>query len=219
MQGIPLNLFLDTANLVLYPTDGEFKSLWPADIPITDDEKAQIVNQFYDRLINVTPPQYWLRRWHNLVKRESPKWRKLLDSENLLTETDAMTNYHLKETSTYTSTSSGTSSSTSSGQSGNKQYVSDTPDGSLSDISNYMSSGAESNSTSSGTSSGESGGTSTGQSTTERTGNTGFRTQAELLDNYRESVNYCAFDTIFRTLEPMFIGVWEGEYGYIYPAI
>lgn len=219
MQGLPLNLYLDMTNKVIYPNDAVYTSLWPADITLTDDEKEQIINQFYDRITNTVPPQYWLRRWHNLVKRECPKWRKLLDSEELLTEADATTNYHMTETSSYSSTSSGTTSNTSSAQSGNKQYVSDTPDGSLSDISNYMSSGAESNSNSSGSSSGESDGSSSGESTTERVGNTGFRSNAEILETYREGLKFCAFDYIFKTLEPMFIGVWEGDYGYIYPTI
>lgn len=216
MAGLPLSLYLDTTNKTIYPDNGEYKSLWPAGIPITEDEKEQIINQFYDRITNTTPPQYWLRRWHNLVKREAPKWRKLLDSEDLLQERDATNNYYLDETNEYSSTSTGTGTSTSSSQSGGKQYLSDTPDGSLSDIANYMSSGSESNATSSGTGSTENSGQSSGTSTTHRIGNIGVQTAAQIIGGYRDAIRYCAFDDIFRTLEPMFIGLWEGDYGYFY---
>lgn len=154
------------------------------------------------------PPWRWVERFHYVIKRHINQWQRLIDSETALRADDAIYNYDLNESSSYTSENE-TESTT---ETTDEQFTSDTPDGSLSDIENYMSSGGRGTSEASGTSTGSG----SGSATMRRYGNIGVMTSAQILGGYREATDYDAYQTIFRELEPLFIGVFdmdtEGEF-------
>lgn len=222
--GLPFSYYLDETNKVIYPDDAEYKTLWPDNIELTEDDKKQIIDNFYNRITNQTPPQYWLRRFHALVRRESYKWRKLLDSEKALRDEDSIYNYDLTEESEYSSNTQNNSSgnSESNGTTSSTVINSETPENSVDDIDSFMSSASKNSTSSNGSGNSSSNTTQTSGGTTRltRKGNIGVMTAGQIIGGYRNAIKYCAFDDIFRELEPMFLGVWEVEtYGEFYPTI
>lgn len=220
-MGVPFYLYLDTSNKGIYPDNAEYTSIWPEGFELDDSERQEIIDQFYGRTTSQTPPQYWLRRWQNVLKREGHKWRKLIDSETALRDDDAIYNYDLTEESHYNSTSSSEGTGTSEGQTSSTgtSWASETPDGSVSDIQTYMSSAAKNDgsSTSEGTSASESSATSQGNTNLRRYGNIGVMTAATIIGGYRKAMSYCAMDQIYSELEPLFLQVWEvDDNGYLY---
>lgn len=206
--GLPFFRFFDESDMVIYPPTGVYKTLWPVDCILTDDVKEQIKINFTNYFTNSSNPQYWLSRFHALIKREQDKWQKLLDSENALRPDDAIYNYDLHETTSYQTSGQSESGSTRTG------YNSETPEGSTADIETYMSA-ANKNVDSNNDSA-----SSTGEQTVTRQGNIGVMTSAQILGGYRDAVNWCALDeVIFPDLEKLFVMIWEGGegYGYLYP--
>lgn len=163
----------------------------------------QITNHFLDYDLSISPPWRWVERFHYVIKRHINQWQRLIDSETALRPDDAIYNYDLNESSSYTSENA----SESTTETTDEQFTSDTPDGSLSDIENYMSAGGRGNSESSGTSTG----TGSGSSTLRRYGNIGVMTPAQILGGYREATDFDAYNFIFRDLESLFIGVFDLE--------
>lgn len=230
-MGLPLFDFLVTSNKVIYPENAEYKSLFPTS-PLLKEIQDEIINEFYSRLTTESIPQAWLRRWHNFIKRRAISWNTLLASETALRADDAIYNYDMTETYSEKSTGMGnngyvgTTNNTdeSTNNVNGQNYTSDTPDGSLDDIVNYMSSGArdESTSTSNGTSKSDT--TSDSNSnyasdtthTLNRKGNIGVMTAAQIINGYRDAVKYSCYDTIFGECENYFVGIYEEyDYGYL----
>ena len=85
--------------------------------------------------------------------------------------------------------------------------MSDTPDGSLGDIENYMSAGSKNSDVSTGNSKGDS----TGSVDLRRYGNIGVMTAAQILGGYREAMDYDAYQVIFAELSPLFLGSYDLE--------
>ena len=219
--GLPLFEFLDESNRVIYPEGAEFPTLWPTGCKLTDEMKTQIINEFYDRLTSHAFPQFWLRRWWNLINREQDKWIKLIDSESSIRPEDAIYNYDMTEKSTYQTISSGNShAERTAGSSGDgTTYTSDTPEGSVSDIEEFMSEAGKTVTTSTDNSSSDATDNTqnNGSATLTRKGNIGGMTAAQIIGGYREATEWCAYDeVIFPSLEKMFIGLYGGEYGYGY---
>lgn len=167
------------------------------------DIQAQIVSHFYDYDIAVVPPWRWVERFHYVIKRHINQWQRLIDSETALRPDDAIYNYDLNESSSYTNQNESESTTSGTGE----QFTSDTPDGSLTDIENYMSAGERGTSESTGTSTG----TGSGSATLRRYGNIGVMTSAQILGGYREATDFDAYTFIFRDLESLFIGVFDLE--------
>ena len=151
----------------------------------------QISEHFFEYQITISPPWYWVRRFHATIKKHLYQWEKLIQSEQALRDDDAIYNYDLTETGTYSN----------SGEGQNDNYVSDTPDGSVqpSDIETYMSSAGRTKSDTAGE----------GEHELTRKGNIGVMTSAQILGGYREAVNFDAYKVIFAELEPLFLGVFE----------
>ena len=163
--------------------------------------QRQVLAHFLDYDIAIMPPWRWVERFHFAIKRHINQWQRLIDSETALRPDDAIYNYDLNESSTYTSENA----SESTTETTDEQFTSDTPDGSLSDIENYMSAGGRGTSNASGSSSG----TGSGSSTLRRYGNIGVMTSAQILGGYREATDFDAYTYIFRDLESLFIGVFD----------
>lgn len=205
--GLPFFRFFDEGDPVIYNPAGLYKTLWPVNCILPDEVKEQIKTNFSNYFTNSGNPQYWLSRFHALVKREQDKWQKLLDSENALRPDDAIYNYDLKETTQYQTSGQSEGGSTHTG------YNSETPEGSTADIETYMSA-ANKNVDSNNDSA-----SSTGEQTVTRQGNIGVMTSAQILGGYRAAVNWCALEeVIFPALEKLFIMIWEedADYGYLY---
>ena len=205
--GLPFFRFFDESDPVIYPPNAVYKTLLPADWHLSAVIKEQIKTNFANYFTNSANPQYWLGRFHALIRREQDKWQKLLDSENALRPDDAIYNYDLKETTQYQTSGQSEGASTRTG------YNSETPEGSTSDIEQYMSA-ANKNVDSNNDSA-----SSTGEQTVTRQGNIGVMTSAQILGGYRDAVNWCALEeVIFPELEKLFIMIWEGDedYGYLY---
>lgn len=241
--GLPLYMYLDTTDKVLYPDGAPYQSLWPPDTVLPEAVQQIIINNFYSRYTSDANPQSWLRRFQNKIVIEQDKWLKLIESEDLLTDEDATRNYDVTEVADYTentrdnitssyngNTAANTSGNTTT-EATNTSYASDTPDGSVNDIANYMSEAAKSvgnneqiSTAESETDSNESGisdreGDRTYHNEITRKGNIGVQTAAQILGGYRLAINWCAYDIIFDELEPLFIGVWEvDDYGTFYAA-
>lgn len=183
-------------NVVGYPS-----TLFPANFP--EEIAVQIKSEFQDYDIALSPPWRWVERFHLTIERHLYQWQKLIASERFLRDDDGIYNYDLTEESE----TSGTHETESENEGTTDQFVSDTPDGSLTDIENYMSSGSRD----SGSSSGSTSGSSSTESTLRRYGNIGVMTSAQILGGYRDATNYDAYQTIFRDLEMLFIGSFDLE--------
>lgn len=213
--GLPFFKFFDETDVVIYPVGAKYSTLWPANCILTDDVKEQIKVNFCNYFVNSAHPQYWLARFHALINREQDKWQKLLESENALRPQDAIYNYDMEETTNYETSGQSTGSATRTGD--NTGYVSETPEGSVSDIASYMSA-ANKNIANNNDSTTDSG-SSTGNQTVTRKGNIGVMTAAQIIGGYRDAVNWCALEeVIFPELEKLFIMIWEEDedYGYLY---
>ena len=205
--GLPFFRFFDESDPVIYPTNAVYKTLWPTGCILTAEVKEQIKVNFTNYFTNSGNPQYWLGRFHALIRREQDKWQKLLDSENALRPDDAIYNYDMTETTNYSTTGQSASGSTRTG------YNSETPEGATSDIETYMSAANKS------VDSNNDSATSSGEQTVIRKGNIGAMTAAQVIGGYRAAVNWCALEeVIFPDLEKLFVMIWEGDEGngYLY---
>lgn len=187
----------------VFSVDGYPSTLFPANFPA--EIESQIKSEFEDYDIAISPPWRWVQRFHLVLDRHLYQWQKLIASERFLRDDDGIYNYDLTEESSTSGEHSEESQNQAQGQ--NDQFVSDTPDGSLQDISHYMSSGSRDSGTSSG--SGSTSGTSESESTLRRYGNIGVMTSAQILGGYREATNYDAYQTIFREIEFLFVGSFD----------
>lgn len=184
-------------NSKIYQMTGFPSTLFPAEMddlqtyPHGAEMVENITEHFFEYQITISPPWYWVRRFHATIKKHLYQWEKLIQSEQALRDDDAIYNYDLTETGTYSN----------SGEGQNDNFVSDTPDGSIrpSDIETYMSSAGRTKSDTAGE----------GEHELRRFGNIGIRTSGEVLANYREVMNFDAYKVIFAELEPLFLGVFE----------
>lgn len=190
---------IDNPDSPVFRVPGFPDALYPSECP--NEIANQISNHYYDYDIAIAPPWRWVERWHYVIKRHIYQWQKLIASEQMLRDEDGIYNYDLTETETGT----GTNESTSAGTGTSRQIVSDTPDGSISDIDTYMS-GAGKNVDENETSIS---GTSETSRTLRRRGNIGVMTSSRILGGYRDAINYDAYKTIFADLDHMFIGVFD----------
>lgn len=205
--GLPFFRFFDESDTVIYPPTGVYKTLWPTNCILSDEVKEQIKINFMNYFTNSGNPQYWLGRFHALIRREEDKWQKLLTSEDALRPEDAIYNYDMQETTSYQTSGESQSGGTRTG------YNSETPEGSTSDIESYMSAANKSVDSNNDTA------TSTGNQTVTRKGNIGVMTSAQILGGYRAAVNWCALEeVIFPELEKLFVMIWEEDEGngYLY---
>ena len=173
--------------------------LWPDDVP--DDMRKQIASEFYSYDLALSPPWVWVERFHHVINRHLYQWEKLLASEHALRDDDAIFNYDLTETST----SEGTSSSDTTSTGSTDEFVSDTPDGSLTDIANYMSAGGRT----SGSNTANTNGRTLSTGNLRRFGNIGVMTSAQIMNGYRDAMDFDAYKIIFRELEHLFIGSFD----------
>lgn len=184
-------------NSNIYSVSGFPATLFPTEMndaeqyPHGSEMIEHITEHFFEYQITISPPWYWVRRFHATIKKHLYQWEKLIQSEQALRDDDAIYNYDLTESGTYSNT----------GEGQNDNYVSDTPDGSIqpSDIETYMSSAGR---TKTGT-------TGEGEHELTRKGNIGVMTSAQILGGYREAVNFDAYKIIFAELEPLFLGVFD----------
>ena len=184
-------------NSKIYQMTGFPSTLFPAEMddlqtyPHGAEMVENITEHFFEYQITISPPWYWVRRFHATIKKHLYQWEKLIQSEQALRDDDAIYNYDLTETGTYSN----------SGEGQNDNFVSDTPDGSIqpSDIETYMSSAGRTKSDTAGE----------GEHELTRKGNIGVMTSAQILGGYREAVNFDAYKVIFAELEPLFLGVFE----------
>ena len=205
--GLPFFRFFDRHDTVIYPKGARYNWFWPDNCILNGFIQDQIMDNFANYFVNSANPQYWIGRFQLLILREQDKWQKLLDSENALRPDDAIYNYDMRETTSYQTSGQSESGSTRTG------YNSETPEGSTSDIEQYMSA-ANKNVDSNNDSA-----SSTGEQTVTRQGNIGVMTSAQILGGYRAAVNWCALEeVIFPALEKLFIMIWEEDedYGYLY---
>lgn len=192
----------------VFNVPGYPSTLFPDDENLTDEMKENIKDHYLRMHINMVPPWMWVKHFHLIVKQHSYQWKKLIESEQALRDDDGIFNYDLTEESSseggYRNSSENESNNT------NESYMSDTPDGSLEDIGQYMSAGSRS--TNSGQSSGTGEGNTFGSGRLRRYGNIGVMTSAQILGGYREAIDYNAYDTIWRELDPLFIGVYDEDF-------
>lgn len=224
---LPFYEILDETNPFIYPEDSDFKTAFPEGFH--EGIKAAIIQEFYYRQIGSYSPQRFIRRFHRLLNERQTAWIKLVDSESIVIPEQATRNYDMNEELTrhVESENQGNASSSSQAASndtansmttnGGTAWVSDTPDGSVSDIETYMSSANKNQSTSEGntestgssTSSGtsQSDGSSSGDLTesVHRYGNIGVTTFEKIIEGYRNSASWCSFEeVIFPEVEKLF---------------
>lgn len=227
---LPFYKFLDETDPYIYPEECQFKTLFPANY--NEVIKAAISEEFYYRQVGQSVPQKFLRRFHRLLNERQSAWVKLVESESVVTPEQATKNYDMYEersqnlssknqgTSESTANSTNNDTVTSKTSSNATAWVSDTPDGSVSDIETYMSSANKNDnssndeSTSIGTNTNTGSSSSTGSSSGElsenihRYGNIGVTTFEKILEGYRKSAAWCAFDeVIFPEVDKLFYGL------------
>lgn len=243
---IPYHYFFDEKYKdFIYPADADYKEPFPSyeeckfdgDFPPElkqysyasyDRIKEEVANHFAYRQIGSETPQRFLHHFHGTIRQNLIRWLRLLYSEIQLRTDDAIYNYDMTETSRFENsgessgstkhTNTNETTDTTEGNATATQYVSDTPDGSVSDIETYMSE-ASRNVTSdtrngtnraNGTASGESSerGEASGESTLTRKGNIGVMTSAQIIGGYRDATSWSAWSVIFGDLEKHFLGVF-----------
>ena len=205
--GLPFFRFFDETDVVIYPVGAKYSTLWPTNCILSGEVKEQIKVNFTNYFTNSANPQYWLGRFHALIRREQDKWQKLLTSEDALRPDDAIYNYDMQETTSYETSGQSQSGGTRTG------YNSETPEGATSDIETYMSAANKSVDSNNDTA------TSSGNQTVTRKGNIGVMTSAQILGGYRTAVNWCALEeVIFPEFEKLFVMIWEEDEdnGYLY---
>lgn len=219
---LPFYEFLDETNPFIYPEHAEFKHLFPENY--NEVIKEAIKQEFYYRQVGQYVPQKFLRRFHRLLNERLDAWVKLLDSEGIVKPEYATRNYDMTEERTQhaesqnnaSATSNSTQTTTNSGTSGDTSWMSDTPDGSVSDIETYMSSANKNHSTSeaSGNSSADGSSSNTGSSNGDldenihRFGNIGVTTFETILQGYRNSAAWCSFEeVIFPEVNKLFFAL------------
>lgn len=213
--GLPFFRFFDRNDPVIYPTGARYNWIWPENCILDGYIQDQIMDNFANYFVNSSNPQYWIGRFQLLILREQDKWQKLLQSEHSLRPQDAYYNYDMTETTEFAT--NGTRKTTNSDSANNTHYVSETPEGSVNDITGYMSAASKDNNLS--TYNGNDTADNTGSQTLTRKGNIGVMTAAQILGGYRDATNWCALEeVIFPALEKLFVMIWEGDegYGYLY---
>lgn len=219
---LPFYEFLDENNTFIYPSEGEFKTLFPANYH--EGIKAAIIQEFYYRQVGQYIPQKFLRRFHRLLNERQTAWIKLIDSEEIVQPEQATRNYDMTEERTQHAESENQGNASSNSQTttsdtatnGATAWVSDTPDGSVSDIETYMSSAnknqsnseANGNATTDGSS--QNAGSSSGDLTENihRFGNIGVTTFEKIIEGYRNSASWCAFEqVIFPEVNKLFLAL------------
>ena len=207
---IPFYEFLDETNHFIYPDYAEFKTLFPDGYHKVI--KAAIIHEFYYRQVGQYIPQKFLRRFHRLLNERRDAWVKLIESEDLITPEYATRNYDVTEERTQhvesqnqgNATSNSQTSTTDSGNTGATSWISDTPDGSVSDIETYMSSANKNQATSESNGNATTDGTSsnTGSSNgnlnenIHKFGNIGVTTFEKIIEGYRNSATWCSFENV-----------------------
>lgn len=186
-------------NSPVFNVSGYPSTLFPANFP--EEIAAQIKSEFQDYDIALSPPWRWVERFHLTIERHLYQWEKLLASERYLRDEDGIYNYDLTEKSEFNGKSATDTRQSNNGQ----QYVSDTPDGNLVDIENYMSSGSRDQNSGRG----ESTSANESVSSLRRYGNIGVMTSAQILGGYRDAIDFDAYKAIFRDLESLFIGSFD----------
>ena len=224
---LPFYKFFDETDGFIYPSDAEFKTLFPANYNAIIQEA--IKQEFYYKQVGSYIPQRFLRRFHRLLNERKDAWEKLLESESLIEPDDARGNYDMTETrqvdsqstnhgtSTYTGNTSSNSETNTSDTSGATAWQSDTPDGSVDDIETYMSTAnknaanstghATANNTVETNDTSESNGNASGNMTETRVrkGNIGVTSFATIMEGYRRTVSWCVFDqVIFPEVDKLF---------------
>lgn len=185
--------------------NGDITTLYPEDVPdFTDEMKKAIEEHFYYRQIADETPQRFLRHFQNTIRTRAYNWKKLLESEKALRDDDMIYNYDLTETAS--GTREDASQTGSQGASTNTNYMSDTPDGNVEDIENYMSEAGKSTADSNAVSS--SSGTARTASQLRRYGNIGVMTAAQIAGGYRQAMEWSAYNVIYADLEKHFLGVF-----------
>ena len=219
---LPLYEFLDESNSFIYPSDGEFKTLFPANYH--EGIKAAITQEFYYRQVGQYIPQKFLRRFHRLLNERQEAWIKLIDSEEIIKPEYATRNYditeeraqHVESENQGNASSNSQSTTSDKATNGSTAWVSDTPDGSVSDIETYMSSAnknqsnSEANGSATTDGSSQNSGSSSGDLTENihRYGNIGVTTFDKIIESYRNSVVWCAFEqVIFPEVNKLFFAL------------
>lgn len=192
----------------VYNVPGYPSELFPTSDYLTDEMVENIKDHYLRMHINMVPPWMWVKHFHLVILQHVYQWKKLIDSETALRDEDGIYNYDLTEESSGSSQYENQNESNS--RSGTEGFTSDTPDGSLDDIENYMSAGSRSRSD--GSTAGNGSGSSSGTSNLRRYGNIGVMTSAQILGGYREAVDFNAYDIIWRELDPLFIGIYDDDF-------
>ena len=185
----------------VYRVPGFPETLFPEEVP--EEMRKHIELEFYDYDIAISPPWVWVERFHYLIKRHLYQWQKLIESEQALRDEDAIYNYDLTENSTLQTHTSSQDNNTGSAT----DFMSDTPDGSLDDIEQYMSAGTRGVTNNRLDSFGEA----SNVGTLRRFGNIGVMTAARILGGYRTAMDYDAYKTIFDELSILFVGSFDLE--------
>lgn len=219
---LPFYEFLDETNPFIYPEHAEFKHLFPENY--NEVIKEAIKQEFYYRQVGQYVPQKFLRRFHRLLNERLDAWVKLIESEDVIKPEYATSNYDMTEERTQHAESQSTGSATSksketsenNGTTGDTSWMSDTPDGSVSDIETYMSSANKNQSTSeaSGKSATDASSSNTGSlngdvsENVRRFGNIGVTTFETILQGYRNSAAWCSFEeVIFPEVNKLFFAL------------
>ena len=200
---IAFNLFWDeNYENIIY--DGDIKTLFPVCPDLTPDMQAAIKDHFWYRQIGEETPQKFLRHFQRIILDRAYSWKKLIESEKALRDDDMIYNYDLTEDAEGHRTDAGTA--TNSGSNTGTGFISDTPDGNIADIENYMSQSNKNVSNSTGNSSTI--GNSDSSSHLRRVGNIGVMTSAQIMGGYREATEWSAYNVMYAELEKCFLGVF-----------
>lgn len=222
-MGLPFFRFQNTSDQAIYPIGAKYPTPYPQEFPANIKEQFDVV--FGDRLTCYDYPQGWLAEWWAFLRRNSARWEAMLASSNMLTAEDALNTdarkYEREEVGEGDVTGNMTNEVNSETTNDAKNYVADVPDDQVPNVAGYYSIGAGGVTTSTSTdgqTQSTTRATTAKKSITETYEGRAGKSPSSLVAAYRSTLNYNAWDQIFKDCEQMFVGVYEGGdyYGYYY---
>lgn len=187
-------------------------SLFPEDVPeLTEDMMGAIMDHYYYWQIASETQRKFIHDLHEIIRLKAKIWSKLRDSELLVKEGMATDNYDRQEDTTIVTEGNATQAETiNTSQNGtDTMYNSTTPDGTTTDIETYMDSASKRDSTTS--SDGDSELTTQNDSnvtTTSRIhGNIGITKAGEIMQDYRNMIQFDYRNTMFNDLKYLFLQI------------
>lgn len=188
--------------------------VWAFDYPsfYKDDEKKafeqKVLDHFWFRQIGQETPGRWLHYFRTRIREIMPYYIQRYESVELMKNVgDPFEAYNLREEYTEETTGTGSATSENTGTADNVRRFSDTPQGSVDNLDNYLTEATRDNGNTSGSMTGTSEDTGTKTYTLTRKGNIGVQPLGQEINVYRSALINVDME-IIKELNDLFLLVY-----------